>query len=114
MPKELDCENLLFSLYALGKYIERLASFNLKKKLKSKEREYSKMKVKDVLTILKIVDANFRDKYELNEESVIKVCDCINKKESEFKIDGEFLEEVNSVSGDKRGELVYEIYKSNN
>jgi hypothetical protein len=78
-PKNIKYEKLLCSLILFSKNIEGILYDIIDSRMIEKEKEYSKMPLKNTEQIFGAIDVNIPDVYKYNKETVFVIMDCINK-----------------------------------
>lgn len=112
-PKNVKYEVLMCSLILLGKNMEGILYDIIHNRMKEKEKEYSRMKIKNNDEVFAIVDTNINDEYKYSEDTIVVVFDSVNKRMDEFKLDcNNLIKELNNSHSLERGIILYQKYTS--
>ena len=114
IPKNVHFEKLLCSMYVLAKNIEGVLCEVIEKRIKEKEKEYSKLKLESTEQIFATINVNLQDDYKYNEKTQILIIDNVNKCNNIFTIPSEELDNVNSINPLAQGMYINELYNRGN
>lgn len=111
IPKALNFEKLLCSMYVLAKSIEGILYEIIRKRVEEKKREYDKMLLCSVEEIFATINVNIQDDYEYKKETQIMIVDMVSQKNTIFEIPENEVENVNSIHPLARGTYIYDLSK---
>ena len=114
MPKNINFEKFLCSLFLLSQNIEGILFDVISTRMVEKEKEYEKMPLKNIEQIYGAIDVNISDDYKYNENTVFVIMDCINKDHKIFEIPNDEIDNINNLKNMMRGTYVYDIYMNMN
>lgn len=110
-PKKVNYEKMLCSLYLLARNIEGVLYDIISARMKEKEKEYSKMPLKNMEQIYGAIDVNIPDTYEYNKNTVFLIMDCQKESYDLFDIPQNEISEINSMKNMFRGTYIYDLYE---
>ncbi len=110
-PKKINYEKMLCSLYLLSRCIEGVLYDIITSRMKEKEKEYSKMPLKNMEQIYGAVDVNIPDSYEYNKNTVFLIMDCQKESYDLFDIPKNEINEINGMKNMFRGTYIYDLYE---
>lgn len=110
-PK-INWEKLLCSLLCLSKCIGNYCFDKLRKLMAVKKSDYNKMPLRSQTEILESIDANFPSHFFFDDETVIYVWDCVEKKSYKTKLTEEMVLQINQTHPFERGMVLYEYLSS--
>ena len=111
-PKNLNFEKLLCSLLCLGKCIQGILFDTMEYLWSRREKRYSKLPLKNINQIYTAVEINIKDTYKFNENTTIKVFDCMAEETSFFSLDENETQEINSYTTITKGSELYKLFIS--
>jgi len=111
-PKNIQFEKMLCSLLVLGKNIEGVYYSLMKKKMKQKKKEYSRLPIQSTEQVYACMEINISDQYEYNDNTTIFMFDCIREKCVPFELTKDEISELNSMHAISRGVFLHESYKN--
>lgn len=95
--KEVKFELLLCSIIMLARMIEGLSYELFAKRRERKEKLYSKLPVKELDEMIRIIDHNIKSDYTYNSETQVLVFDCIKKRTRGIKLDNIDVDILNDM-----------------
>lgn len=111
IPKKLNCEKLLCSMLVLSKNMEGIMYDTINSRMVDKEKEYSKMTLKNIEQIYAAIDVNIPNIYNYNKNTTFLIMDCVEKEYKLFDIPEEEITNINSIKNMLRGTYIYDLYK---
>jgi len=112
LPKNINFEKFLCSLFLLTKNMEGILHDIIKSRMIEKEKEYEKMPLKNIEQIYAAIDVNISDNYIYNENTIFLIMDCVNKTHSLFEIPKDEIVNINSMKNMFRGTYIYDLYQN--
>jgi hypothetical protein len=110
--KDLNYEKMLCSLYCFSKGMESILYKSVGKRMEKKNKMYSKLKIKDIVEILNVIEVNLPDDYNFNDKTEIIVIDCKKEECYPYKLDNEDSLILNSYESVYRGGELYKLMNS--
>ena len=110
IPKNINFEKFLCSLFLLSQNIEGILYDVITTRMVEKEKEYEKMPLKSIEQIYAAIDVNISDEYKYNENTVFLIMDCINKDHKLFEIPNDEIDNINQMKNMMRGTYIYDLY----
>lgn len=113
LHQRVNFSKLLRSLIELGDRIST-TYFRVMKKIQDKKtKEYNQLHFADILEFYKFFDANFSTPIQFTKETIIYVCDSIEKKLYTIKeLSQETIDKLNSSKSIYRGEIILDSQPS--
>ena len=111
-PKKINYEKLLCALILLSKNIEGILYDIINARMIEKEKEYSKMPLKNIEQIFGAIDVNIPDIYKYNKETVFVIMDRINKNYNLYEMPEDEIDTINSMNNMYRGTYIYDLYEN--
>lgn len=105
-PK-INAEKLLCAILLSAKNCEGMLYDICYERMKNKNSEYSKLEQQSVEEMLKVIDFNFSDDYDLSEDSEIILINSITKEKGLILIDKDKLDVLNDMDSSERGKYIY-------
>ena len=113
-PKNIHYEKLLCAVILFSKNVEGMLYDIINVRMVEKEKEYSKMPLKNIEQIFGAIDVNIPDPYKYNENTIFILMDCVNKNYKLYEIPVDEINNINSMNNMYRGTYVYDLYKNEN
>lgn len=107
---KIHFEKLLCSLYVLSNSIEGMYYKIIQLQIKDKYKEYDKMLVKNIDDIYSIIETNFQDDYEYNENTQILIIDNVNKTNDIRQLPLTELDNINKLHSLDRGVYINDLF----
>ena len=80
--------------------------------MSNKEKEYSKLQIKNIDEICSVIDVNLPTEYMYNKNTTIVVFDAVNQKTEKFFLSEEQIDDINKLSDICKGDFLYDLYTS--
>jgi hypothetical protein len=111
-PKNIHYEKLLCAMILFARNIEGMLYDIINTRMTEKEKEYSKMPLKNIEQMFGAIEVNIPDTYKYNENTIFLIMDCVSKNYSLYEIPKNEISNINSMNNMYRGTYVYDLYKS--
>jgi hypothetical protein len=108
-PK-INAEKLLCSIILAAKNCEGMLYDICYERMRDKNEEYEKMEYQTVEDMLKVIDYNFSDDYDLSSDSDIIIIDSLKQERSHIILTEEKITELNNIDSSERGKYIYQNY----
>ena len=109
-PKKIDFKVFLSSLYLFAQGIEGILYNVLESRMREKEKEYSKMPLKNIEQMFAGIDVNIPDTYKYNKDTVFLILDCVTKDHKIFEMPKNEIDNINSMKNMFRGGYICDLY----
>lgn len=111
IPKKLNFEKMLCSLYCLSRSIEGLMYDLMAPELRKRRDAYMNLPVIDVIEIYNIIDVNIQSPYSFSSKTVINLLDCIEKNTKRKTLVPSDLDSINKARRlNVHAEFIYKLY----
>jgi hypothetical protein len=110
---KFDWERLLCSLLCLSKCIENYCYGKLRKLMSVKKSDYNMIPLRSPTEIYEAVEANFPSHFQYDDETVVYVWDCVERKNYKIKLSPSLITTLNKTHPFERGMVLYEYISSN-
>ena len=107
-PK-LNYEKLMCSLYLFANNVEGLYYIVMKRYDEERDKEYAKLKVRNIEHIYGAIDFNLPSEYTFNSSSEIKIFDLKNRTQETLKLNDKQIETVNKIYPPLRGSYIQSL-----
>jgi hypothetical protein len=114
MPKDMNYEKMLCSLYVFTLHLEASYFNEIKRSTKEKQKDYSKLPLKSVEQIYAAIDTNIQTPYVYNKNTTVFVMDSVKKESKLITLSSDQIEKINKLHSICRGSFIYDIYNSTN
>lgn len=112
-PTNVKFEKMLCSLLVLAKNIEGVYAHFMNKKMVKKNKEYSKLSMRNTEQIYGCIEANIPDKYKYTSDTKIIVLDALKEKTYTITLDQDQIKSLNDIHPLSRGMWLYSSIQSN-
>lgn len=109
-PKNIHFEKMLCSLLILGKNMEGMLFDAINKKMKEKQKQYSRLPLKSIEQIFAAIETNIEDTYIYSANTKIVVYDSVKEETNYFTIEEQYVDIINKMHPLCRGTALYDIY----
>jgi len=109
-PKNLKYETLLCSLFVLAQSIEGILYEILDTRMLIKNKEYSKLPLKNIEQIFGAIDVNLPDTYIYNKNTTICIINNITKNMDFWKIPPDEIDNINNIHNLSRGTYLFDLW----
>ena len=97
MPKKINFERFLISLFLLSKSFETIYFNEMKTIQKCKSKQYNKIKMKNIFHIFGVIEKNVESCYVFVKQTKVMLINCVNDQSSVFEIDEKNISILNEV-----------------
>jgi len=106
-PK-INAEKLLCAILLAGKKCEGMLYDVCFERMSNKNKEYANLEHQSIEEMLKVIDYNFSDDYNLSESSEIIVINSLSCERGYILLDKEKIDALNNIESSERGKYIYE------